>query len=411
MRTRHRVFSFFIVFALATPGVASANSPALIRQALEEAAKSSREVGGLSRSVETSRVAAGSRVVEETLSEMSRAAKAAACESTAAGTLSRLGISLGEIQARAVAVAAENLPAELGEVVGESGVRSLSREEALALVGKGFTPRPTLLTPEFIRQLESEVIRLVDEGVIPPSPERMVRYPNGQEYPSEWILSMGLLRGRGPEWLAENAPTIAVLYEDLQKVAASYNASREMMVATGLGTIEELPEIAPESIYLNVNYTIGAPESVGKDSYLGWSGLQPHQDHLRFTNAAMQRERGMLGHDYASSRAGITITGYARPQHAGQQPPGGGWLPMFLRQPVVRTPTDRRGVISILPAEDNVGGIFIPQTVHAVAEMPPGSQRISFQAFFSEKRAWEEDLLPRFEAGEPYGGPDVSGPN
>lgn len=358
-------------------------------------------------------LAQGSEIVERTIQEMAEAAaEAGGCTPCVISSLARLGISLDEAAAQAVMQAAENLPADLGGVVGETGIRSLTSEEAMALVGKGFTPRPTpLMTPEFARQLESEVIRLIDDGIIPPSSERMVTYPNGQQYPSEWILSMGTLRERGPDWLAENAPTIAVLYDDLQKVAESYNATREMMIATGLATEEELPEIAPESIYLNVNYTIGAPTELGKDSYLGWSGLQPHQDHLRFTNAAMQRERGMLGHDYANSRAGITITGYVRPQHAGEQPPGGGWLPMFVRSPAVRAPVDRRGVLSILPATDNAGGIFIPQTTHAVGEMPPGSQRISFQAFFSKRDVWEENLLPRFEAGEPYGGPSVSGPN
>lgn len=238
----------------------------------------------------------------------------------------------------------------------------------------GYVPLEGRLPSDLIDHLPCRVDRLIAAGDMMTPKDRIVA---GQ--PTEHLLSLGTLYGRPlGSRVFQGAPWLACLFQALQGVGESFNARRAALLAQGLVAEHEAPEVAVEGMELNLNRVVH-----------GWTGLHPHQDHHRFTQAARRIDRDSTLHRLQGARV-LTVSGYARP--AG--PDGrrmddlGGALTFYLR-PHERGPADG-AIHDVVAARHGSAAIFLARTVHGVSRMHlPGSVRYSFQAFFPARSTWE----------------------
>lgn len=290
--------------------------------------------------------------------------------------------------ANEIVAQAEKSALPSGETIGETGILAISPEEAVMLAKQGYVPRTNMFSDEFIDDFAKEIDRLIDEGLVATPEERMVE---GQ--PTEWIGNIGTIYGKQSDEILAASPLFRKLHQELIEFGKSYNAVREEMIASGYATAEEVPEIAAEAGEMNFNLVIGLPGHQ-------FSGLRLHQDMTRFTAGLEAIRESSVYHTAVRARA-FTMSGYARPIGPDGQRMNdiGGALPFITRKGAWQD--GERGVLDIVPAYHNTGAFFFPHTTHAVARMPPtGSFRYSFQVFFPEKNAWEQEILPRIEEGE-----------
>jgi len=258
------------------------------------------------------------------------------------------------------------------------GLHPIGLTEALNLARTGYTLRDPLFDATFADRLIEEIDRLIELGIIPAVPDRMVR-----QHPTEWVSVLGIVSGNhldGPLWKA--SPLVRRLFEDLQNLGRSYNSVRETMIAGGCVTEAEAPPIAVDGMEMNLSRVIGSQDA-------RWSGHALHQDTHRFNPGMQALPQGSVQHNSIRARA-FTVSGYARPlgSDGERRNDWGGGLP-FLVRPSARNMADK-SVFDIVPANHNTGALFFPHTTHGVSRMPAtNSVRYSFQAFYPASEAWK----------------------
>jgi len=263
----------------------------------------------------------------------------------------------------------------------------MSASDAAELAVRGYVPRAPLLSSELAAALPAEIDRLIAEGIFEAPGDRIVA---GQ--PTEWILQLGVVWGRPPAQLTgARSPLLGRLWQALEDLGRSYNATSAAAIDAGLATADTMPALAPDGMELVVNRVVGTRAAA-------WSGLPLHTDDSRFNNALRALGEGSVRHDQVRGRV-LTASGYARPlSPSGERMNDlGGALPFIVR-PQARNPGDA-AVFGIVPAHHNTGVIFFPRTVHGVGRMPAGSVRYSFQAFYPSRAAWAV-IAQRIASGE-----------
>ncbi len=268
------------------------------------------------------------------------------------------------------------------------GIPAVTWEGSLQAARLGYCPVTPVFCPGYGDTFMEEVDRLIRKGLILPSPDRTI---NGTV--TEWVVNLGTVWGHDESSpMMEEAPFLRLLYHDLQTWGTGYNRHRQMMIDSGLVTAEEVPEIAPEGLEMNVNRVIGVDGAQ-------WSGLHPHRDMRRFNDALVALGTDSVRHAAIRARA-LTFSAYFRPLGADgkRMNDSGGALSFQLRRSV-RQPGDR-GIWDCVQADHNTGAWFFPHTVHGVSRMQPGGVRYSFQVFYPARTEWETEILPRIQNGD-----------
>lgn len=244
-----------------------------------------------------------------------------------------------------------------------------------ALGRTGYIPLAPILPMEFIDALPDEVDRLISAGHLRAPADRVI---DGR--PTEHLLNVRATAGgpRASSALAAS-PRLTGLFGALQRVGEAYNARRTSWISAGLLAPEEAPEVSIDGMELNVNRVTA-----------GWTGLHPHQDQNRFTEAARRVPTTSLQHQLQAARV-LTISGYARPvgPDGGRLDDLGGALTFFVRAHE-RGPADG-AIHDVVAARHGTGAIFLARTTHGVSRMNvPGSVRYSFQTFFPAQSVWDK---------------------
>ncbi len=260
----------------------------------------------------------------------------------------------------------------------------LSPESWETLGRIGYAPLDPILPAAFMDALPGEIERLIEKGWMRPPADRIV---NGR--PTEHLVTLGVVHGNplGAPIFQASAP-LAALFRAMQTFGHAFNANRRKLIASGLVSPEEAPEIAVEGLDMNHNRVVE-----------GWTGLHPHEDQLRFTAGAMRLPKTSIRHQLQQARV-VTVSGYSRPLTAtgARLHDLGGALTFHVRKNV-RGPEDK-AIHDVVSAVHGTGAVFFAHTMHGVARMTaPGSVRYSFQAFFPARAVWDE-VVPRIDRGE-----------
>ena len=268
------------------------------------------------------------------------------------------------------------------------GIPPVTWEGALQAARLGYCPAAPVFRPGCDDAFMNEVDRLIREGQIPASPDRVIN-----STATEWVVNLGAVWGHDESSpLMKKAPFLHLLYRSLRAWGNGYNRHRQLMIDSGLVSAEEIPEIASDGLEMNVNRVIGVDGAQ-------WSGLHPHRDMRRFNDALVALGTDSVRHAAIRARA-LTFSAYFRPldKEGKRMNDTGGALAIQLRTGVRQL--GDRGIWDCVLADHNTGAWFFPHTVHGVSRMQPGGVRYSFQVFYPQRDVWETKILPRITSGE-----------